>query len=147
MREEENASGISAEPTKLDLAVEEITTMEEISETDRIARIHRQKAKARGYGQANGGGDKKSKRKRRSGNDTIEYLKDKAGKDFELKKEELSFKKEQQNIENKRHKDSLVQQQRMMELLVQQKQQIGTKFSSHVPTTTATTSTNIRGID
>ena len=50
MREEENASGISAEPTKLDLAVEEITTMEEISETDRIARIHRQNAKARGYG-------------------------------------------------------------------------------------------------
>ena len=44
MREEENASGISAEPTELDLA------MEEISETDRIARIHRQKAKARGYG-------------------------------------------------------------------------------------------------
>lgn len=150
MKEEENASGISPEPTELDLAVEEIITLEEISENDsRESMDERQKQEdadkvmaeeirkqaletlsathKRNTEDTEGKVDDsgtKLKRKRRSGNETIEYLRDKAGKDFELKKEELHLKKEQQDIENKRHDDSLAQQERFTELMVQQQQQM-----------------------
>ena len=47
-------------------------------------------------------GEEKKTRKRRNGNDALTFLKEKADKDIELRKEEFKLKQSQQSVEEKR---------------------------------------------
>jgi len=64
----------------------------------------------------NGSGvpEKKEKRARRSGTETIVYLKEKSPKELRIRQEELQIRKEEQCAQGKRHeqmKQQLIQQQ------------------------------------
>ena len=67
-----------------------------------------------------------NKKKRRSGNDTIEYLREKSESDKLLKEEELSLRCKQQELEDKKLTSFLDQQKSMMQLMQEQQQQVQT---------------------
>ena len=134
MREEEKSSGISPEPTELDIAIDNILQMVEVSqleqenevqnkrdkmESDRLKAENIRKTAMEKAGETQrrtaeeDGGGKKPKRQRRSGNDTIEYLRSKADNDLELRKEELELKKRQQELDEKKFLASVAQQKLM----------------------------------
>ena len=133
MSEEENFSGISPEPTELDIAINNILQMVEVSQLEQENEVQNKRGKTesdrlkaenirktamekagetqRRTAEENGGG-KKPKRPRTSGNYTFEYLRSKAD-DLELKKEELELKKRQQELDEKKFLASVAQQKLM----------------------------------
>ncbi len=139
---EEKASGINPEPTELDDALEEIITLDEASEMELLElnyekkeKVEQDKLKATDIRQKameklretqlrqRDGGEKK-KRKRRNGDDTLKFLKEKSDKDIELRKEEFKLKQSQQSMEEKRV-DALLalQKQQQDNQMAQQEQQ------------------------
>ncbi|CAH3185724.1 unnamed protein product, partial [Porites lobata] len=143
MKDEEKASGINPEPTELEQALAEIIEMEEAAETEHQDGDGRRKEKdeadkhkaesMRKLAMEKLGETQKraveegeqdcQKKKRRSGNDTIEYLREKSESDKVLKEEELSLKRKQQELEEKKLTSFLDQQKSMMQLMQEQQQQ------------------------
>ena len=64
-----------------------------------------------------------TKKKRRSGNETISFLREKAEIDKALREQELALRRKQQELEEKKLASYLDQQKSMMELMHQQQQQ------------------------
>ena len=89
-------------------------------------------------------GDTSVKRKRRSGSDAVEYLRERAEKEIKIREEELVLKKQkqdqeaskqsqlfhQQNEMLKAMKDQQIQMQNMQAMMFQQQQQQTTAFLS-----------------
>ena len=136
IREEENSSGIDVEPTsELEQALEEICSLEEsfpveVKESEQ-AKGEENKHKAQeirkkameSYGQTKSriaGGEapmEPKKKKRRGGNDSIEFLREKSQLVLEVRKKELELKE-------KETARSFEQQREMMQLMQRQQQNI-----------------------
>ena len=152
LRAEERSLGIAPpEPTELEFLVEEIVALEETADVEMKeddenvkGKAEKEKAKAtdmrlkalekvsetmkRHSGENDQ--EKVKKRERRSDSETMLFLSKKAGKDQELKLEELQLKKEQRHLDAKRLQASIAQQRRfqqqhieMMRLMQKQQQQ------------------------
>ena len=67
--------------------------------------------------------EKKEKRGRRSGTETISYLKEKSEKEFQIRKEELDLKKKEQYAQGK-------QQEEMTQQMIRQQEQQQTMFAN-----------------
>ena len=65
----------------------------------------------------------KPKKSRRSGADTVEFLREKSEQDFMFKQQELESKKQQQEAESARHEAALKRQDGLIQLLIEQQQQ------------------------
>ena len=140
IREEESSSGIDVEPaSELDQALEEICALEEsfpVEATDsKQAKAEEDKHKAEeirqkameSYGQtktrltSDETHAEPKKKKRRGGNDSIEFLREKSEQELEVRKKELELKEREQArlFENQREMMQMMQQQQhnMMELL------------------------------
>ena len=141
IREEENSSGTDVEPTsELEQALEEICSFEEsflVEEKEsKQAKEEENKPKAQGirkkamesYGQTKSriAGDEApmepKKKKRRGGNDSIDFLREKSQLELEIRKRELELKEKEtaRLFEQQREMMQLMQQQQqnMMELLL-----------------------------
>ena len=141
MNAEERSTGVSPEPTELDQALADIIEMEEVAstsqETDKAVRKEKEdtdKQKAESIRKMameklgetqkraveEGEQENHMKKKRRSGNETISFLREKAESERE---EELAIRRKQQELEEKKLASYLDQQKSMMELMHQQQQQ------------------------
>ena len=145
MTEEERASGISPEPSEIDKLLEQI--IERFEESDREAgdkgeqaekskTEDRKKAEEmrklsmeklgetlKRKGEEDGGA---TPRKRASGSETIVYLREKAERDFDLRKEELETRKRDQTQQLQMFhymQEQLQQQQRQQQQQMQLQQQ------------------------
>ena len=152
MREEESASGITVEEiSELDALICEIIERERMAEEEResnanlkkndadkkIAEEIRKVAMER-YGETRkrseeeDNTDKKVKR-RKSGGDAVEFLREKAQMEKELRKEEMAIKKKEQEQEAARQNmmQNMMQKmmQNMMQLQQQQQQQAATMMA------------------
>ncbi|XP_048577829.1 probable basic-leucine zipper transcription factor K [Nematostella vectensis] len=137
MRAEERASGIAPdEPSELDQLIKQIIELEETTvpeDSQRQAKEKANKAKAEDVRLTamerlsqtkkrdfkEGDVDVEPKRQKRKGGDAIEFLKERADKNSELREKELNMKKEMQQ-------QQLQLQQKnteMMQAMVQQQQQ------------------------
>ena len=165
MRQEEEASGISPEKTELDILLEEIYVAEQIGEAEQeeASRMNQEKTdqeQARADDvrrtametfaetQKRNGEEKekKTKRKRRSGGEMVDYLKEKFESEKKVRKEEMEFKY-MLELEEKKHtanvamqKDASKQQMEMLHAMQdqniqQQKQQQQQKFQQHMQQT------------
>ena len=152
--EENKASGIAPdEPSEFELGMDEICEKAEAAERDqqviseeRKARLEKEKKQAKDMqakalekvGEtkkrvAVSGGkepEKKEKRARRSGTETIAYLKEKSAKEIQIRQEELQLRKEEQLARAKRQEQMTqqliqqqVHQQDMFAILQQQQNQ------------------------
>ena len=146
MKREEMASGIDCEETELDRALEEIIEKEKASESSRnegssaqvkkdkeAAEEQRLKAMER-LGQTTkrqveaDGKEMTPKKSRRSGSETLEYLRDKFQSESQYKKQELALRVKEQESRDAQQK-IMVEQQRQMQqqqnelLKIMQKQQ------------------------
>lgn len=131
IQEEEKASGIDVEPaSELDQALEDICALEEslpaeamdskqakAAEANKLkAEEIRQKAmESFGQTKAREGQEEPAKKKRRGGNDSIQFLREKSEKELEVRKQELKLKEKEQ--------ERLFEQQREMMRLMQSQQQ------------------------
>jgi hypothetical protein len=130
IQEEENASGIDVEPaSELEQALEDICALEEslpAEVTDsKQAKAKANKLKAEeirqkamesfGQTKAREGHEEPTKKKRRGGNDSIQFLREKSEKELEVRKQELKLKEKEQ--------ERLFEQQREMMQLMQSQQQ------------------------
>lgn len=132
--EEENASGIDVEPaSELEQALENICSMEDSFHTEgtesKQAKAAENKVKAEeirkkamesfGETKARTASDEAlaepKKKKRRGGNESIEFLKEKSEQELEVRKAELKFKEKEQ--------ERLFEQQRGMMQMMQNQQQ------------------------
>ena len=139
---EEKASGINPEPTELDNALEQIMALEETAdvelaelnnekkekvEQDKLTPTDMRKKAMEKLGDTQKRqreeGDQKTRKSRRNGNDALQFLKEKADKDMELKREEISLKQSQQSLEEKRVEVLLLQQKQQDNQIIQQEQQ------------------------
>ena len=133
MRQEKQPSGISPEKTELDELIEEINDIEEMaaSEHQEAGRIKQDKAdqdknkacdmrrKAmetlgetkKRQAQDEKENQREDKRKRRSGGDTIEYLKERYAHERATKEEEKELKRKMHEFEMKKHDLFLEKQQ------------------------------------
>ena len=129
IQDEEKASGIDVEPaSELEQALEDICALEEslpekfmVSKQARAeikklkAEEIRQKAmKSFGQTKAREGQEEPAKKKRRGGNDSIQFLREKSEKELEVRKQELKLKEKEQG--------RLFQQQQDMMRLIQSQQ-------------------------
>ena len=147
--EENKASGIAPdEPSEFELGMDEICEKAEAAERDqqvisdeRKANLEKEKKQAEDMrAQAlekvgetkkrmsvgdNGSGEpeKKEKRARRSGTETIAYLKEKSAKEFQIRQEELQIRKEEQCAQAKR-------QEQMTQQLIQQQEHQQNMFAN-----------------
>ena len=130
IKEEEKASGIDVEPaSELEQALEDICALEESlpaevmdskqakAEANKLkAEEIRQKAmESFGQTKLREGQEEPSKKKRRGGNDSIQFLREKSEKELEVRKQELKLKEKEQ--------ERLFEQQREMMRLMQSQQQ------------------------
>ena len=140
---EEKASGINPEPTELDNALEQIMALEETAdvelaelnnekkekvEQDKLTATDMRKKAMEKLGDTQKRqreeGDQKTRKSRRNGNDALQFLKEKADKDMELKREEIRLKQSQQSLEEKRVEVLLLQQKQQQDnQIIQQEQQ------------------------
>ena len=122
IKDEEKAGGINPQPTELDPALEEILDMEEVAENEqdvdgskRKEKEEADKHKAENMRRIDmeklGETQKRAaeecegdigKKKRRSGNETIEFLREKSEIEKAFREEELVLKRKQQEIEEKK---------------------------------------------
>ena len=163
IKNEEKASGISPEVTELDSLLEEIIEKESLAESSResdsaikkneeerkIAEDLRNTAmesmgETKKRSVESEEGDTSVKRKRRSGSDAVEYLRERAEKEIKIREEELVLKKQkqdqeaskqsqlfhQQNEMLKAMKDQQIQMKNMQAMMFQQQQQQTTAFLS-----------------
>lgn len=142
-REEEKASGISPEETELDSLLEEITDREKLADETRDNTTKKAEAdkntaeemrklamervsETQKRGDEEGCSSTKKKRKRRSGNEAVEFLREKSEREMRLREEELADKRAQQ-AQDANRQDQLVRQQmemhNMQRLMLQQQQQ------------------------
>lgn len=111
IQDEEKASGIDVEPaSELEQALEDICALEESlpeevmdskqakAEANKLkAEEIRQKAmESFGQTEAREGQEKPAKEKRRGGNDSIQFLREKSEKELEVRKQELKLKEKEQ---------------------------------------------------
>ena len=155
MKDEKRASGIHVEQTELDVLLEEIIEREDLreeKESDAKKKVEESKSVAvdirkkalesmgetRKRRQAMNSEEKQNgltvkKKTRRSGSDAVEFLKEKAEQEAELREKEIELKRNQQDLENKRHESFTIlmrqQQQQFQETMVQQNQLILTLIS------------------
>lgn len=134
IREEENASGIDVEPaSELEQALENICSMEDSFPTEgteskqakaadnkvKAEEIRKKAMESLGQTKARTASDEAlaepKKKKRRGGNESIEFLKEKSEQELEVRKAELKFKEKEQ--------ERLFEQQRGMMQLMQNQQQ------------------------
>ncbi|XP_068671176.1 DNA ligase 1-like [Montipora foliosa] len=144
MNAEERSTGVSPEPTELDQALADIIEMEEVASTSQEideavikekedtdkqkAESIRKKAmeklgETQKRGVEEGEQENHMKKKRRSGNETISFLREKAESEKALREEELAIRRKQQELEEKKLASYLDQQKSMMELMHHQQQQ------------------------
>ena len=143
MSAEERSTGVSLEPTELDQALADIIEMEEVAstsqeideavikekeDTDKQKAESMRKMAMEKLGETQkraveeGEQENHTKKKRRSGNETISFLCEKAESDKALREQELALRRKQQELEEKLA-SYLDQQKSMMELMHQQQQQ------------------------
>ncbi|XP_068700577.1 uncharacterized protein [Montipora foliosa] len=133
IQDEEKASGIDVEPTsgpsELEQALEDICALEESLPAEVLdskqAKAEENKLKAEeirqkamesfGQTKAREGQEEPAKKKRRGGNDSIQFLRGKSEKELEVRKQELKLKEKEQ--------ERLFEQQREMMRLMQSQQQ------------------------
>ena len=145
MREEEKASGIETDMSEVEKALEEISEKEAVAEdtldsnkkkADNAKAVDMQKMAMESLsstrkrksdeGEEMENAKSKPKSSRRSGADTIAYLREKNEMAHKWKGEELELQKQRLEVENKRQDELRKQHQDMMQVLVQQtKQQQG----------------------
>ena len=138
--EESKASGIAVdEPSEFDLGMEEICEKAEAAEKDqqmmseeKKANVEKEKKQAENMrakalekvgetrkrvvsDDGSGEPEKKEKRARRSGTETIVYLKEKSEKEFKIRQEELELKKQEQCAQVKRQEEMTQQLSRQQE--------------------------------
>lgn len=125
-------TGSSPEPSEVDIAMEQIIEMEQASQfeyennskkekidSDRMKAEDIRKKAMEKLGETQkrkaqeDPDELKPKRTRRSGSDTIEYLKRKSENDLLIKNQELELKRKQQELEEERNKAVLAQQIQM----------------------------------
>ncbi|CAB4017644.1 Hypothetical predicted protein [Paramuricea clavata] len=165
MRQEEEASGISPEKTELDILLEEIYVAEQIGEEEQeeASRMNQEKTdqeQARADDvrrtametfaetQKRNGDEKekKTKRKRRSGGEMVDYLKEKFESEQKVRKEEMEVKYKMLELEEKKHtanvamqKDASKQQMEMLHAMqdqnIQQQKQQQQQFQQHMQQT------------
>ena len=129
MNTEERSTGVSPEPTELDQALGDIIEMEEVSSTSQEIAESKRKMAMEKLGETQkraveeGEQENHIKKKRRSGNETISFLREKAESEKALREEELAIRRKQQELEEKKLASYLDQQKSMMELMHQQQQQ------------------------
>ena len=144
MNTEERSTGVSPEPTELDQALADIIEMEEVAstsqeideavikekeDTDKQKAESMRKMPMEKLGETQkraveeGEQENHIKKKRRSGNETISFLREKAESEKALREEELAIRRKQQELEEKKLASYLDQQKSMMELMHQQQQQ------------------------
>lgn len=148
--EESKASGIAVdEPSEFDAAIEEICEKAEAAERDqqiisegKKANAEKEKKQAedmrakalervgetrkRVVGDVSEEPEKKEKRTRRSGAETIVYLKEKSEKEFKIRQEELELKKQEQCAQVKRQEEithQLIHQQEQQQKIFTNLQQ------------------------
>lgn len=123
MKREQMASGIDCEETELDRALEEIIEKEKASESTRNEGSSPQVKKDK-----EGSKEMTPKKSRRSGSETLEYLRDKFQSESQYKKQELALRVKEQESRDAQQK-IMVEQQRQMQqqqnelLKIMQKQQ------------------------
>lgn len=140
---DEKSSGTSAETTELDDLIEEITEKERAAEenkwsdenmrkleTDRAKAEEARKRAMERVSQTNrrlseeGEDWRNNKRRRRSGNDTIEFLRERSQTERVLREKELELKKIQVEEQAKAAQQAQRQMSEMMQLMQQQQQQM-----------------------
>ena len=141
--EETKASGITVdEPSEFDIAMEEICEKAEAAERDlqvmseeRKANLEKEKRQAEdmrakalekvGETKKREASDdvKKEKKARRSGTDTITYLKERSEEEFKIRQEELELKKQEQRAQEK-------QQEEMTQQLIRQQENQKVMFAN-----------------
>ena len=129
IQDEETASGIDVEPaSELEQALEGICALEESLPAEvmdsKQAKVKANKLKAEeireksmesfGQTKAREGQEEPAKEKRRGGNDSIQFLRQKSEKELEVRKQELKLKEKEQ--------ERLFEQQREMMRLMQSQQ-------------------------
>ena len=144
-REETRASGISREQDELDVLLEEITEREKAAEENRedvnrkkendkvTAEEMRKQAMERmsqtkkRKNQEDNGGDmkdkRKDKRKRRSGNDAVDFLKEKCEREMALREKEIEMKKNEQQDKANQFQLMVNQQKTLLQAMQQQQAQ------------------------
>lgn len=140
-REETRASGISPEQDELDVLLEEITEREKAAEENRedvnrkkendkvTAEEMRKQAMERmsqtknRKNQEDNGGDMKDRRKRRSGNDAVDFLKEKSEREMALREKEIEMKKNEQQDKANQFQVMVNQQQTLLQAMQQQQAQ------------------------
>ena len=130
IQDEEKASGIDVEPaSELEQALEGICALEESLPVEvmdsKQAKAEANKLKAEeirqkemesfGQTKAREGQEEPAKKKRRGGNDSKQFLREKSEKELEVRKQELKLKEKEQ--------EHLFEQQRQMMQLMQSQQQ------------------------
>ena len=146
VQSEKNASGIVPELSELDVLLEELTALEDLSESDkdnetveknRKAEHDRAKAaevrkkameklsdtRKRKSQEEDESGNVKKKFRRSSG-DTLVYLKEKYDAELVLRKEELDFKKQHHEDDMKKQEAASKRQDDLISLMAQQNQQM-----------------------
>ena len=144
IREEERASGIDCEETQLDAAVEEILDKEKAADMERneqagtltkkhqsekasAEEVRRQAMERLGKTQkrnADSEEEKPSKRGKRRSSDAVEYLKEKFELESKLRKDEMEFKKNEQQMLMDQQSQMHRQQLEMMKMVQQQNQSL-----------------------
>ena len=144
MRNEERASGISPDATELDSLIEEILEKEKLAESSRsegemvkkndqerkTAECMRKMAmetfgetqKPPEQGNNNINETKGGKRKRRSGSDALEYLRERSTVEIKLREEELALKRRQLELDETRQNSFITQQQATLNAFMQMQQ-------------------------
>lgn len=139
--EEMRSSGISPEQDELDVLLEEITEREKVSkeskenadekrENDKTTaeEIRKQAMERMGQtkkrkSQEEDEGGIKEKKKRRSGNDAVEFLKEKCEKEIVLREKEIEINKKEQQEKAGQFELMFKQQQAMLQAVQQQQAQ------------------------
>ena len=144
MRQEEQASGISPEQTELDSLIEDINEVEEAADVEhqeasrmQQEKVDKDKEKAEDIRQTametlaetkkRKGENKENKPKRRSGVDTVEYLREKFHHEQKIRQDEMEIKQKVHELEEKKYHANLTIQQetskQQMEMLQVMKEQ------------------------
>ena len=134
---EQKASGISPEMSELDVLMEELTGLEDLSdeekaneseeknrktEQDRVKALDMRKKAMEKLSETTSRKLQPKKKARRSTSDTIEYLKERNEAEFALRREQLELKKKEQNEKSKKEEEAAKRQEDLMKMMVQQNQ-------------------------
>jgi len=143
MTSEQKASGISPEMSELDVLMEELTGLEDLSEEEKVnengeknRKAEQDRAKAldmrkKAMEKLSETTSRKlqpeenqrpKKKARRSASDTKEYLKERNEAEIALRREELELKKNEQGEKSKKDEEAAKRQEDLMKTMMQQNQ-------------------------